>query len=74
MIFKVFDNLVPGGWAEFQEWSVGECIVNTSFGGGGFFFGSPTFHAHFISGSDCGEYQRLWERMRQLKRLCATRH
>lgn len=30
MIFKVFDNLVPGGWAEFQEWSVGECIWNTS--------------------------------------------
>lgn len=44
MIFKVFDNLVPGGWAEFQEWSVGECIVNTSFflgGGGGFLFWFP---------------------------------
>lgn len=68
MIFKVFDNLVPGGWAEFQEWSVGECILNTSP-----FFFFFSFFDTFLD-SDHGEHQRLWARMRQLKRLCATQH
>lgn len=28
MICKVYDNLVPGGWAEFQEWTCGKSFTN----------------------------------------------
>lgn len=55
MIYKVFDNLVPDGWAEFQEWSVGECIwYIISFC---FFFILCTLHCLILilaSIRDCG--------------------